>query len=71
MSKNLRKASDWIQRDIDDLQENLNTYSQQKTVLQARIEETNERIAGLKEVLEQLPRDNGDKINSPAVAEVG
>jgi len=55
MSKNLKKASDWIQRQIDVLKADLFAFNVQKQRLEENIAETTAQISELEQVLEKLP----------------
>jgi uncharacterized coiled-coil DUF342 family protein len=58
MSKNLRKASEWIHRQIDDLEAECLELRNQAKLLNARADELELQIGELNEVLNKLPVDS-------------
>jgi predicted nuclease with TOPRIM domain len=57
MSKNLSKASQWIQRDIDELKEKVKVLQGQAIELNLEMAEKQSQIAELQEVLEKIPSE--------------
>jgi uncharacterized coiled-coil DUF342 family protein len=55
MSKNLRKASEWIHRQIDDLEAECLELRNQAKALNERADELELQIGELNEVLNKLP----------------
>lgn len=55
MSKNLRKASEWIHRQIDDLEAECMELRNQAKLLNSRADELELQIGELNEVLNKIP----------------
>jgi predicted nucleic acid-binding Zn-ribbon protein len=64
MSKNLSKASDWAQREIDDLREEYSTLEKQRTDIEARMKKIDEKRSNLIDLVRQL-NSNVSETKSP------
>lgn len=61
MSKNLKRASDWIQKQIDELNTERDALYEQSKALEERADAIGVQVAELMEVLEKLPIEENEK----------
>ena len=64
MSKNLKRASDWIQKQIEDLHKEASTKLNMDKMLQSQAEDLMNQAKELSELIEKLPVENEKQLTS-------